>query len=260
MSYKFNTISVETGDDQIVILTVNRPEKLNALNREVLDELNSAVENFNSDINVSAVIITGAGEKAFVAGADIKELSDLDEDSGKQLSTKGQKIFSAIENSEKPYIAAINGYALGGGAELAMACHIRVGNNNAVIGLPETSLGLIPGYGGTQRLTRLVGRAKALEMILTASHVKADEALRIGLLNRLSEEASPVEEARKLASKMLKNGPVALARAIRAVNSVHDNTGYQAEAALFGELCSTHDFREGTTAFLEKRKPEFRGA
>ena len=260
MSYNYNTISVETGDDNIATITVNRPEKLNALNREVLNELSSAVENINSDIDISAIIVTGAGEKAFVAGADIEELSELDEESGKQLSLKGQKIFSAIENSEKPYIAAINGYALGGGAELAMACHIRVGSNSAVIGLPETSLGIIPGYGGTQRLTRLVGRAKALEMILTASHVKADEALRIGLLNRLTEEQSPVEVARKLASKMLKNGPLALGKAIIAVNSAYDDDGYQSEAALFGELCSTHDFREGTTAFLEKRKPEFRGA
>ncbi len=260
MSYNYNTISVETGDDNIAILTVNRPEKLNALNREVLDELSSAIENINSDIDISVIIVTGAGEKAFVAGADIKELSELDEESGKQLSSKGQNIFSAIENSEKPYIAAINGYALGGGAELAMACHIRVGSNNAVIGLPETSLGIIPGYGGTQRLTRLVGRAKALEMILTASHVKADEALRIGLLNRLTEEQSPVEDARKLASKMLKNGPLALGNAIIAVNSAYDDEGYQSEASLFGKLCSTHDFREGTTAFLEKRKPEFRGA
>ncbi|MGF1671013.1 MAG: enoyl-CoA hydratase/isomerase family protein, partial [Balneolaceae bacterium] len=231
----------------------------NALNMNVLDELDEAIQNINGDPETMAIIITGAGDKAFVAGADIKELSSLDAASGKKLSKKGQDIFTKIENSGKPVIAAVNGYALGGGAELAMACHIRIGSKNAVFGLPETSLGLIPGYGGTQRLTALAGRAKALELILTARHVKADEALNLGILNEIAEEGSPVEAAKKTAGVMLKNGPVALEKAIKAVNAAAGGVDFESEASLFGELCGTHDFKEGTTAFLEKRKPEYKG-
>jgi len=260
MSKEYTTLKIEKDENSIALLTVNRPEKMNALNSLVLDELEEAFEELNGDPEVKAIIMTGEGEKAFVAGADIKELQTLNKENGQKLSEKGQDIFTKIENSVKPVIAAVNGYALGGGAELAMACHIRVGAENALFGLPETSLGLIPGYGGTQRLTNLVGKAKAFELILTAKHVKADEALGIGIINRISEEGKAVEEAKKIAATMLKNGPVAIEKAIQAINIASTGIDFKVEASLFGDLCSTHDFKEGTSAFLEKRKPEFKGA
>lgn len=260
MSKEYNSLLIEKDEKNIAVLTVNRPEKLNALNSEVLDELEEAFEELNSDPEVKAIVVTGKGEKAFVAGADIKELQNLTKEEGQKLSEKGQDIFTQIENSVKPVIAAVNGYALGGGAELAMACHIRVGAENVLFGLPETSLGLIPGYGGTQRLTNLVGKAKAFELILTAKHVKADEALRIGVINTISEEGKAVDEAKKIAIAILKNGPIALEKAIQAINIASSGIDFKVEASLFGDLCSTHDFKEGTSAFLEKRKPEFKGA
>lgn len=259
MSKEYTSLLIEIDEKNIAVLTINRPEKLNALNSVVLDELEEAFEELNSDPEVQAIIVTGSGDKAFVAGADIKELQALNKEGGQQLSEKGQNIFTKIENSVKPVIAAVNGYALGGGAELAMACHIRVGAENALFGLPETSLGLIPGYGGTQRLTNLVGKAKAFELILTAKHVKADEALKIGVLNTVSKEGAAVDEARKMAAVMLKNGPVALEKAIQAINIASSGIDFKVEASLFGDLCSTHDFKEGTSAFLEKRKPDFKG-
>ncbi len=255
----FKHILFEPADDGIATLTINRPDKLNALNNELLDELEQAVLNFQKNTTLKALIITGAGDKAFVAGADIKELSNLDRDSGEKVSARGQHIFSLIENSPKPVIAVINGYALGGGAELAMACHLRYASENALVGLPEVTLGLIPGYGGTQRLPRLVGKAKALELILTGQPVKAAQAEAIGLVNKVLPAEEAFEHANKTASKIIQNGPVALSMAIKAVNRATSDSGYATEASLFGQLCETNDFKEGTAAFLEKRKADFKG-
>lgn len=258
MSESFNTLLFDVDDNGIATVTINRPDKLNALNDEVLNELADVFKEIHIDKNISAVIITGAGDKAFVAGADIKELRELNSRSGRMASQKGQQIFQLIEDTRKPVVAAVNGYALGGGAELAMACHLRIAVEHAAFGLPEVGLGLIPGYGGTQRLTNIVGRAKALELILTGKQVKAQEAKEMGLVNIISSE-DPLEEAQKLLKKIMKNGPVAVRSAIKAVyHSGHQN-GFQVESNLFGELCETEDFIEGTSAFLEKRKPEFKG-
>lgn len=257
MNQSYNTIIFETDDSGIATVTVNRPDKLNALNDEVLNELADVFKSIHINENIKAVIVTGSGNKAFVAGADIKELRDLDDRSGRMASQKGQQIFQLIEDTRKPVIAAVNGYALGGGAELAMACHLRVAGTNAAFGLPEVGLGIIPGYGGTQRLSTLVGRARALEMILTGKQVKAEEALDVGLANEIDDD--PVEAAHSLIGKILKNGPVAIRNAIKAVYHSDNRAGYQVEADLFGQLCETDDFMEGTSAFLEKRKPEFKG-
>lgn len=258
MGQSFKTISFETDSRGIATLTINRPDKLNALNNEVLNELAEAFKKVHINEDIKAVLLTGAGDKAFVAGADIKELADLDERSGRMASQKGQQIFQTIEDSRKAVIAVVNGYALGGGAELAMACHLRVAGPNAVFGLPEVGLGLIPGYGGTQRLTHIVGRARALEIILTARQVKAEEAFRMGLVNKVAEKDA-MEESRALVEKILKNGPLAVRNAIKAVYHADDASGFQIEADLFGMLCASEDAREGTTAFLEKRKPDFKG-
>lgn len=254
----YQTINYELQDNNIALLTINRPDKLNALNSDVLNELSAAISETESNESVKALIITGAGEKAFVAGADIKELSNLDAETGEKLSMRGQEIFASIENCSKPVVAVVNGYALGGGAELAMACHIRIATSNAVFGLPEVSLGLIPGYGGTQRLTHLVGKAKAFEFVLTGKQIKADEALRIGLVNKVSEN-NAIDEAKDLLGIIMKKGPVAVSKAISAINASFGDDGYKKEAELFGSLCETEDFKEGTSAFLEKRKAEFKG-
>lgn len=258
MSQSYNTIILDTDDNGIATVTINRPDKLNALNDDVLNELADVFKEIQVDEGIKAVIVTGAGDKAFVAGADIKELRDLDNRSGRMASQKGQQIFQLIEDSRKPVIAAVNGYALGGGAELAMACHLRMASQNAAFGLPEVGLGIIPGYGGTQRLTRLVGRARALEMILTGKQVKADEAKQMGLVNDVVD-GDPAEAATALIGKILKNGPLAIRKAIQAVYHADHQSGYQVEADLFGQLCETDDFMEGTSAFLEKRKAEFKG-
>lgn len=258
MSQSYNTIIFETDDNGIATVTINRPDKLNALNDEVLNELADAFKSIHVNEEIRAVIITGAGEKAFVAGADIKELRELDDRSGRMASQKGQQIFQFIEDTRKPVVAAVNGYALGGGAELAMACHLRIAGENAAFGLPEVGLGIIPGYGGTQRLAGLVGRARALEMILTGKQVKAQEAHQMGLVNSVSD-GDPAETAKSLIGKILKNGPIAIRSAIKAVYHSGHGSGYQVEADLFGQLCETEDFMEGTSAFLEKRKPEFKG-
>lgn len=257
MNQDYQTLLYETDEDNIATITINRPDKLNALNNEVLSELSDVTEVIKNDEEAKGVIVTGAGEKAFAAGADIKEINALDEQSGQEFSKKGHQIFQTIENLQKPVVAAVNGYALGGGCELAMSCHIRIAGDDAQFGLPETSLGLIPGYGGTQRLTRLVGRAKALEMILTADPIKADEAYKIGLVNRVNP--NPVLEAENLLKKILKNGPLAVKNAIRAVQNSGDENGFETEAEIFGSLCATEDANEGTNAFLEKRKAEFKG-
>lgn len=258
MDQSYETLLLDVDESGICTLTINRPDKLNALNSKVLDELDEAVDAIRENYKVNALIITGAGEKAFVAGADIKELSSLDPVSGEKVSEKGQRIFQKIEDLTIPVIAAVNGYALGGGCELAMACHLRIASNNAAMGLPEVSLGLIPGYGGTQRLTKLAGRAKALEYIMTGRQVKAEEAFEVGLINQVSE-SDPVEEAKAMLAKILKQGPVAIKNAILAVKEADSDKGYETEARLFGILCGTADFKEGTGAFLEKRKPNFSG-
>jgi len=261
MDQTFETLKCNLSDG-IYTVIINRPEKLNALNNKVLSELDSLFTHVNEDEEIKGVILTGAGDKAFVAGADIKALSELNAESGQETARNGQRIFEKIERCFKPVIAVVNGYALGGGTELALACHIRVGTKNAVFGLPEVSLGLIPGYGGTQRLTRLIGKGKALELILTGRMVKAEEAHGLGLLNRLEDTAENANAtAKELLSSMLKHAPLALRAAIKAVNASESQseTGYAAEAAYFGELCNTEDFKEGTGAFLEKRKPSFSG-
>ncbi len=258
MSNSYNTLALETDRDGVALLTVNRPDKMNALNAEVLDELSEAIEFLAEDDDVSAVIVTGAGEKAFVAGADIGELRELDSRTGKEFSRKGQRVFRALEELPVPVVAAVNGYALGGGCELAMACHLRVASASAVFGLPEVGLGIIPGYGGTQRLPRIVGRSRALEMILSGRQVKAEEALKIGLADRAGGD-DPVGEARELLNKILGNGPLAVRNALRAVCRTGTEEDYGEEAELFADLCDTDDFNEGTSAFLEKRKADFKG-
>lgn len=258
--HSFNHLILESDDDGIALLTINRPDKLNALNADVLDELERAATLADKDANIRALIVTGSGNKAFVAGADIKELRQLNRETGEKLSRKGQNIFDRFEQCSKPTAALVNGYALGGGAELAMACHLRIATENALIGLPEVSLGLIPGYGGTQRLPGLVGKAKAMEMILTGQPVKADEALNLGLVNYVQPQDEALGFTKNLIKKIIKNGPLALKRAIIAINKANNTAGYKDEAEQFGVLCETDDFYEGTTAFIEKRKAEFKGS
>ncbi len=247
--------------DRVATVTINRPEKLNALNAGTKSELKSVFTQIKSDASVDVVILTGAGEKSFVAGTDIGELTALDGESGKEFSAKGQEVFDLIENLGKPVIAAVNGYALGGGCEIALACHIRIAAENARFGQPEVNLGIIPGYGGTQRLARLVGRGRAMEMILTGNPVDAQEALRIGLVNKVVPLAELMNTALAIAQAIASKGQIAVRMALKAVNMTAETTlsdGQQLEASLFGVCCDTQDFREGTQAFLEKRKPVFK--
>ncbi|MDR8389752.1 enoyl-CoA hydratase-related protein [Aliifodinibius sp. S!AR15-10] len=259
MSASFDTLLYETNQPGVATVTINRPEKLNALNDNVLNELAEVFKQINIDDTVRGCILTGTGDKAFVAGADIKELRELNEHRGRMASQKGQQIFQLIEDTRKPVIALVNGYALGGGAELAMACHLRVATENAVFGLPEVGLGLIPGYGGTQRLPRIVGRAKALELILTGKQLSAEQAQQIGLVNRVVSQDYGWEEVEKMMDAILKNGPLAVKQAMRAVYHSDHKSGFQIESELFGYLCGTDDAEEGLSAFLEKRKPNFKG-
>ncbi|MCO4292997.1 enoyl-CoA hydratase-related protein [Solitalea sp. MAHUQ-68] len=248
--------------DRILYITINRAAKLNALNKDTLAELNMVVKQFYTDENAGVAIITGDGPKAFVAGADISEFSSFSIVEGQQLASDGHSnVFNLIENCPKPIIAAINGFALGGGLELAMACHLRVASDNAKLGLPEVTLGLIPGYGGTQRLTQLVGKAKALELILTADMITADEAKSLGLVNHVTTYDALIAKCEELAGKMLNKAPLALKSALTAVNSFYskDKNGYSVEIEEFGKLFGTEDFKEGTQAFLEKRKANFTG-
>ena len=243
-------------------ITINRPKKLNALNKATIYELHKAFDALESDLNIKAIILTGSGEKAFVAGADISEFAHFTADEGATLAREGQEIlFNFIENLATPVIAAINGFALGGGLELAMACHFRIASENAKMGLPEVSLGVIPGYGGTQRLPQLVGKGKAMEMIMTAGMISAEDAKNCGLVNHVTtqEELMPLVE--KIASKILRNSPVAISAAILAVNANFEDgvNGFDTEINAFGDCFGTEDFREGTNAFLEKRKPNFSG-
>ncbi len=249
-------------EDHVALVTINRPEKLNALNATTKQELREVLASFKTNPDVLAVILTGAGDKAFVAGTDIGELTALDQDSGKEFSRAGQKVFDDVENLGKPVIAAVNGYALGGGCELALACHLRVASEKAVFGQPEVNLGLIPGYGGTQRLARLIGRGRAMELILTGNHIPAQEAYRIGLVNAVVPHADLSAAAKKLAALIAAKAPIAVRMALKAVNVTAETSladGQQLEASLFGVCCGTADFREGTSAFLEKRNASFRG-
>ena len=249
-------------DEATAIVTINRPKVLNALNSQTLDELRRAILELKQDDSVRVVILAGAGEKSFVAGADINELAVQTPAGGREHALAGQHVLDLIENMGKPVIAAINGYALGGGCELAMACTLRLAADTAKLGQPEIALGLIPGYAGTQRLPRLVGKGKAMEMILTGAPIAADEAQRIGLVNRVVPAVALIAEARALAAQLAKNAPIAMRYIINAVNQgveIPFAEACQYEATLFGLVASTDDMKEGTTAFLEKRKPTFRG-
>lgn len=254
-----NLITEQKG--QILTITINRPSQLNALNKETIEELHMALAAGDEDSSIGVIILTGSGEKSFVAGADIKEFADFTISQGGELALNGQKtLFTFLENLSTPVIAAINGFALGGGLELAMASHIRIASSNAKMGLPEVSLGVIPGYGGTQRLTQLVGRGKANEMVFTAGMIKAEDALSWGLVNYVIEQADLLVKAEEIANKILNNSPTAIASAIRAINANFEDgvNGYETEIEEFGKCFGTEDFKEGTTAFLEKRKPNFR--
>ena len=247
--------------DGVLIVTVDRPKVLNALNAQTVNELRQAFEAARDDDSVRCVILTGAGEKAFVAGADIGELSQMTPITGKATAEKGQRIFHSIERFPKPVIAAINGFALGGGCELALACHIRIASDKAQLGLPEVTLGIIPGYGGTQRMARLLGKGKALELILTGDRIGAEEAERIGLVNKVVPADQLMGAAEELARRIMTRGPLAVRAAIEAVMSGSEmpfEEGQFLEATLFGLLASTDDMKEGMKAFLEKRQPEFR--
>jgi len=258
---KYKNINTEITDFTLFI-TINRPEKLNALNSLTLEELKSAVQQAYDDHEIKGVLITGAGDKSFVAGADIKELAGLNEVNARKFSESGQEVFELIEKCPKPVIALINGYALGGGCELALACHIRVATANALIGLPEVTLGIIPGYGGTQRLSQLAGKGKAFEMIMTGEKITADEAYNFGLVNYFFDTQ---EQARMKCDELLKsiyeNAPLAISMVVDCVNAAlsPDENGYLIEANSFANCCTSEDFLEGTTAFLEKRKPNFKG-
>lgn len=257
MSY--NNILTVT-ENHVTTITINRPTKLNALNKETIKELSDAIGNAEENELTRVIILTGSGDKAFVAGADIAEFAHFTTDEGKRLAAHGQEIlFDLIENCSVPVIAAINGFALGGGLELAMAAHIRVASENAKMGLPEVSLGVIPGYGGTQRLPQLVGKGRAMEMIMTAGMIDAQTALSYGLVNHVIEQDGLLELAHSIASKIMRNSPVAISAAIDAVNAgfIDGVDGYQAEIDNFGSSFGTEDFIEGTTAFLEKRKASF---
>jgi len=255
-----NNILLER-DGHILTITINRPSQLNALNKETIAELHQALSNAQNDFEVGVVILTGSGEKAFVAGADIKEFAHFSIPEGGKLALNGQQtLFDFVENLHKPVIAAVNGFALGGGLELAMSTHFRVASSNAKMGLPEVSLGVIPGYGGTQRLPQLVGKGKANEMIFTAGMISASEALQWGLVNHVVEQDQLLPFCKELAAKILKNSPMAIASAIRAVNAGFKDgvNGFEAEIEEFGKCFGTPEFKEGTTAFLEKRKANFR--
>jgi len=256
MEYQNITYTVEDG---IAVITVNRPDKLNALNARTLDELEDAFCRAFEDESVGAVILTGAGEKAFVAGADIGEIAELDGPRGKRFALRGQRLLNTIEAGPKPVIAAVNGYALGGGTEIAMACHIRIAAKTARFGQPEVKLAVIPGYGGTQRL---LGRGIALEWVLTGEMVDAERAYQTGLVNRVVEPDRLMDEAKAMAKKIMANGPIAVRAALEAVRrgiQLPLEEGLRIEADLFGACCATEDKNEGTSAFLQKRKPQFKG-
>ncbi len=247
-------------EDGIFIITINRPDKLNALNKTVIDELAVALDEVYNNTAIKTAIITGAGPKAFVAGADISEFLSLDANAGEALARKGQEdVFNKIEQSPKPIIAAVNGFALGGGCELAMSCHFRLASENAKFGQPEVNLGLIPGYGGTQRLTQLIGKGKAMELMMTAAMIDANEAKQLGLVNYVTTAEELLAKTKDLLSVIMSKGPDAVGKVLKAVNAFYDNAqnGFEAEIKLFGECFGTEEMKEGVSAFLEKRKADF---
>ena len=248
-------------NDSLAQITINRPKKLNALNKATINELNLAFERLEDDNSIRVIILTGSGEKAFVAGADISEFAHFSVDEGRSLAKSGQEmLFDYVENLSTPVIAAVNGFALGGGLELAMCCHFRIASDNAKMGLPEVSLGVIPGYGGTQRLPQLVGKGKAMEMIMTAGMISAEESKECGLINQVTTQEELLPLANKIASKIARNSSLAISAAIRAINANFEYgvNGFDVEIEEFGECFGTKDFSEGTTAFLNKTKPSFK--
>ena len=248
--------------NEVLVITINRPDKLNALNKQTIEELHETFVDAENNKDIRALIITGSGQKAFVAGADIAEFANFSVEEGKQLSSIGHfKIFNFIENYSKPVIAAVNGFALGGGLELAMACHIRVASANAKMGLPEVSLGVIPGYGGTQRLAQLVGKGKAFEMIVTADMINAEDAYKWGLVNYVTTQEELLNKCFEITSKIITKSPIAVKTAIKVINAGYNNkqNGYEVEIEEFGKSFGTGDFKEGVSAFLEKRKANFPG-
>ena len=254
-------------DNGIFTITINRPEKLNALNKHVLNDLNNVIDEIQNNPEIKTAIITGAGPKAFVAGADISEFNELSKDEAMALAKRGQDVFFKIENSKKPIVAAVNGFALGGGCELAMACHFRLCSENAKFGQPEVNLGLIPGYGGTQRLTQLIGKGKSMELQMTAHLIDANEALQLGLVNYVTTSESLLERTRDILLVIQSKAPIAVGKVIECINvavvsdSAYTNgkSGYDKEIEAFGDCFLTEDMREGTAAFLEKRKANFTG-
>jgi enoyl-CoA hydratase len=252
-------VRLETSNG-VARVTLDRPDALNALSRAVLDELDAAVERIESDATIHGAVVTGAG-RAFVAGADIAEIASLDRDSGREFARRGQAVFSRVEAQSKPIVAAVNGFALGGGCELAMACHVRIASSRAKFGQPEVKLGILPGFGGTQRLPRLVGRGMASRLILSGQQIPADEALRIGLVDEVVEPEKLLDHADALLREMLSNGPAAVAAALEAIRrgvELELDEAIELEAKLFADLCGSDEMREGTAAFLEKREPKFR--
>jgi enoyl-CoA hydratase len=248
--------------NEVLLIKINRPDKLNALNKQTIEELHETLIEAENRNEIRAIILTGSGQKAFVAGADIAEFSDFSVEQGKQLSSNGHfKVFNFIENFSKPIIAAVNGFALGGGLELAMACHLRVVSDNAKMGLPEVSLGLIPGYGGTQRLAQLVGKGKAIEMIVTADMINAQEAYKWGIANHITTQDELLNKCFEITSKISSKSPTAIKTAIKVINAGYNTklNGYEVEIEEFGKSFATKDFKEGVSAFLEKRKPNFTG-
>lgn len=256
--YQSLLVSVENN---ICTITINRPDKLNALNKTVFDELNMALDEVYNNPEIKSAIITGSGAKAFVAGADISEFNGLSKQEAMALAKRGQDTFARIENSSKPIVAAVNGFALGGGCELAMACHFRVAGENAKFGQPEVNLGLIPGYGGTQRLVQLIGKGKAMELLMSAHLIDANEAKQLGLVNYVTSPESLLDHTKKILDLINSKAPLAVAGCIKAANAVFDETknGYAIEIEAFGNAFATEDMKEGTGAFLEKRKPVFKG-
>lgn len=257
----YQTLLTEVQDGTMTI-TINRPEKMNALNKDVIEELGKAIDEAKNNADVKAIILTGAGEKAFVAGADISEFTSLDATGGAALAKKGQdQVFDKIENCPKPVIAAVNGFSLGGGCELAMACHFRVASENAKFGQPEVNLGLIPGYGGTQRMTQLIGKGKTMELMMTGDMIGSDDAKALGLVNHVFPLAELLNETKKIAQKIQTKAPLAVADVIACVNEAAkaDVNGFGNEISRFGKLFATEDMKEGVNAFLEKRKAIFNG-
>ena len=248
-------------ENNILTITINRPDKLNALNKTVFEELNTALDEVYSNPEIRSVLLTGAGPKAFVAGADISEFNGLDKEQAMAMAGKGQQTFSRIENCPKPVVAAVNGFALGGGCELAMSCHFRLASENAKFGQPEVNLGLLPGYGGTQRLVQLIGKGKAMELLLSASLIDAHEAKQLGLVNYVTTPEALIDTTRKILELINSKAPLAVGGCIKAVNAVFDETkdGFAIEIEEFGNAFATDDMKEGTKAFLEKRKAVFSG-